>query len=151
LGLKSERSKKGYEDRAQQKPQPVEQEAEVVADGGEYGVDGVASAMGKVIAAHAVLGLEMTDHRFDGGASFHVALDLRGDAALRKPPAWLSITHISGQAEFETDLDVWAMKIARHRGMKKAIVALARRLAVIMHRIWVDGTEFRWSREEAAA
>jgi transposase len=27
--------------------------------------------------------------------------------------------------------------------MKKAIVALARRLAVIMHRIWVDGTEFR--------
>jgi hypothetical protein len=35
------------------------------------------------------------------------------------------------------------MKIARHRGMKKAIVALARRLAVIMHRIWVDGTEFR--------
>src|SRR5213596_123343 len=45
----------------------------------------------------------------------------------------------------------WAMKIARHRGMKKAIVALARRLAVIMHRIWVDGTEFRWTREVGAA
>jgi transposase len=45
----------------------------------------------------------------------------------------------------------WAMKIARHRGMKKAIVALARRLAVIMHRIWVDGTEFRWTRDVAAA
>jgi transposase len=37
-------------------------------------------------------------------------------------------------------LKAWAMKIARHRGMKKAIVALARRLAVILHRIWVDGT-----------
>jgi transposase len=48
-------------------------------------------------------------------------------------------------------LKAWAMKIARHRGMKKAIVALARRLAVIMHRIWVDGTEFRWSREVTAA
>jgi transposase len=48
-------------------------------------------------------------------------------------------------------LKAWAMKIARHRGMKKAIVALARRLAVIMHRIWVDGTEFRWTREETAA
>ena len=48
-------------------------------------------------------------------------------------------------------LKAWAMKIARHRGMKKAIVALARRLAVIMHRIWVDGTEFRWTREEAGA
>jgi hypothetical protein len=29
----------------------------------------------------------------------------------------------------------------------KAVVALARRLAVIMHRIWVDGTEFRWTKE----
>ena len=48
-------------------------------------------------------------------------------------------------------LKAWAMKIARHRGMKKAIVALARRLAVIMHRIWVDGTEFQWSRKETAA
>jgi transposase len=48
-------------------------------------------------------------------------------------------------------LKAWAMKIARQRGMKKAIVALARRLAVIMHRIWIDGTEFRWTREAAAA
>ena len=45
----------------------------------------------------------------------------------------------------------WAMQIARRRGMKRAIVALARRLAVILHRIWVDGTEFRWTRQEAAA
>jgi transposase len=43
------------------------------------------------------------------------------------------------------------MQIARRRGMKKAIVALARRLAVIMHRIWSDGTKFRWTRHEVAA
>ena len=48
-------------------------------------------------------------------------------------------------------LKAWAMQIVRRCGLKKAIVALARRLAVIMHRIWVDGTEFRWSRQEAAA
>jgi transposase len=48
-------------------------------------------------------------------------------------------------------LKAWAMKIARHRGLKKAIVALARRLAVIMHRIWIDGTEFRWTKGVAAA
>src|SRR5271167_2200855 len=48
-------------------------------------------------------------------------------------------------------LKAWAMQIARRRGMKKAIVALARRLAVIMHRIWVDGTEFQWTRDIAAA
>jgi transposase len=43
-------------------------------------------------------------------------------------------------------LKAFAMQIARRRGMKRAIVALARRLAVILHRIWVDGTEFRWTR-----
>ena len=48
-------------------------------------------------------------------------------------------------------LKAWAMQIARRRGMKKAIVALARRLAVVMHRIRVDGTTFRWTREEAVA
>ena len=48
-------------------------------------------------------------------------------------------------------LKAWAMQIAKRRGMKKAIVALARRLAVILHRIWVDGSEFRWTREQAAA
>src|SRR6188472_1711504 len=47
-------------------------------------------------------------------------------------------------------LKAWAMQIARRRGLKKAIVALARRLAVIMHRIWVDGTEFRWTRQQVA-
>src|SRR5258705_6791478 len=44
-----------------------------------------------------------------------------------------------------------AIKIATHRGMKKAIVALARRLAVMMHRRGGDGTEFRWTREVAVA
>jgi len=48
-------------------------------------------------------------------------------------------------------LKAWAMQVARRCGMKKAIVALARRLAVIMHRIWVDGTEFRWTREAVPA
>ena len=47
-------------------------------------------------------------------------------------------------------LKAWAMKIAKRRGLKKAIVALARRLAVILHRIWVDGSEFRWTREQAS-
>jgi transposase len=40
------------------------------------------------------------------------------------------------------------MNVAKRRGRQKAIVALARRLAVIMHRIWSDGTEFRWTRQD---
>lgn len=45
----------------------------------------------------------------------------------------------------------WALEVARRRGMKRAKVALARKLAVILHRMWVDGTTFRWSREAAVA
>ena len=41
-----------------------------------------------------------------------------------------------------TALKSWAMKIARRAGMKKAKVALARKLAVIMHRMLADGTAF---------
>lgn len=48
-------------------------------------------------------------------------------------------------------LKAWAMNIARRRGRQKAIVALARRLAVIMHRMWSDGTEFRWTKETMPA
>ena len=36
----------------------------------------------------------------------------------------------------------WGMKLARRAGMKKAKVALARKLGVILHRMWVDGTPF---------
>jgi transposase len=50
-------------------------------------------------------------------------------------------------------LRAWAMRIAGRHGMAKAKakVALARKLAVVMHRMWVDGSEFRWGREPTAA
>ena len=48
-------------------------------------------------------------------------------------------------------LKAWALRVARARGLKRAKVALARKLAVVLHRLWVDGTEFRWNREAAAS
>jgi len=41
-----------------------------------------------------------------------------------------------------TALKSWAMRLAKRAGMRKAKVALARKLAVIMHRMLVDGTLF---------
>lgn len=38
----------------------------------------------------------------------------------------------------------WGLKLAKKKGMKKAIVAVARKLAVIMHRMLIDKTEFRY-------
>lgn len=44
----------------------------------------------------------------------------------------------------------WAAGMVKRVGGKKARVALARKLAVILHRIWVDGSEFRWTKEVTA-
>jgi transposase len=48
-------------------------------------------------------------------------------------------------------LKAWGVRLARRVGGKKARVALARKLAVLMHRVWTDGTEFRWTKEAATA
>lgn len=45
-------------------------------------------------------------------------------------------------------LKSWALGVAKRRGTKKARVALARKLGVILHRMWIDGTSFRWTNEE---
>ena len=47
-------------------------------------------------------------------------------------------------------LKAWGMRVAQRRGLRRAIVAVARRLAVVLHRMWVDGSEFRWSKDSAA-
>lgn len=42
-----------------------------------------------------------------------------------------------------TWLRTWRAQLAQRRGRKIAMVALTRRIAVILHRIWIDGTEFQ--------
>jgi transposase len=41
----------------------------------------------------------------------------------------------------------WGLDIAKRRGLKRAKVALARKIGVILHRMWIDGTSFRWTKE----
>ena len=47
-------------------------------------------------------------------------------------------------------LRAWGMKVAKARGMARARVAVARKLAVILHRMWSDGAEFRFGKEPGA-
>ncbi len=46
-------------------------------------------------------------------------------------------------------LKAWGIRLAKRIGFRKAKVAVARKLAVILHRMWIDGTEFKWSAKEA--
>ena len=45
----------------------------------------------------------------------------------------------------------WARRIKKRSGHKKACVALARKLAVILHRMMITGEAFRWPNTKAAA
>ena len=47
-------------------------------------------------------------------------------------------------------LKAWGMALAKRRGMKRATVAVARKLAVLLHRLWSDQADFRWSSEAVA-
>jgi hypothetical protein len=45
---------------------------------------------------------------------------------------------------------VSGIRLAKTRGHRRAVIAVARKLAVILHRMWVDGTVFRWGAQEEA-
>src|SRR4051794_39114273 len=66
-----------------------------------------------------------------GDPSVRVALFEAAHVMLTRSTKWSS-------------LKPWAVKPARRRGLKHAKVALARKFAVILHHMWVGGTEFRF-------
>jgi len=53
------------------------------------------------------------------------------------------------RAQRFSPLKAWGMRLMNRIGGRKARIAVARKLAVILHCIWTDGTEFSWTREEA--
>jgi len=48
-----------------------------------------------------------------------------------------------------SSLKAWGMHIAKTRGHRRAVIAVARKLAVVLHRMWIDDTQFRWGTEGA--
>ena len=71
-----------------------------------------------------------------------------GDAAMRAV-LYQSALSLLTRSKRYSSIRVWGLGIAKRRGLRRAVVAVARKLAVLMHRIWADGTEYRWQREAA--
>jgi transposase len=101
----------------------------------------------RAVGAHVGL----TPRRYQSGEiDYDGRVSKSGDAMLRTmlyEAAQSLLTHPSGKWSW---LKAWGLRVAQRRGMKRAIVAVARRLAVVLHRMWVDGTEFRWSNSTTA-
>jgi transposase len=100
-------------------------------------------------AVGPILGL--TPKLKESGESKRVGcISLCGDAMMRTllyEAAQTLLTRVTKRSW----LKAWAMNIAKRSGKRNAIVALARRLAVIMHRMMSDGTEFCWTRGDLPA
>jgi transposase len=72
-----------------------------------------------------------------GDADVRATLYAAANAMLMRSIAWSS-------------LKAWGMRLMKTKGRRRAIVAVARKIAVLLHRMWIDGTEFRFGSEAAA-
>jgi transposase len=71
------------------------------------------------------------------GDSFtRTALFAAANVMLSRSTQWTALKH-------------WGITVAKRSSLKKAKVAVARKLAVIMHRMWRDGTPFHWTAQQA--
>jgi len=99
----------------------------------------------RTVAAH----FGLTPRRFQSGE-----LDLEGhisrcgDAGVRSTLYTAANAMLTRSSKWSS-LKAWGMKLAKTRGHRKAVIAVARKLAVILHRMWIDDTQFRWGTEAA--
>ena len=73
-----------------------------------------------------------------------------GDAMVRTALYEAANVLLSRVTRFSA-LKRWGLQVAKRRGLKRAKVAVARKLAVILHRMWLDGTAFRWTKTKVVA
>jgi len=73
-----------------------------------------------------------------------------GDAMVRTALYEAANVLLSRVTRFSA-LKRWGLQVAKRRGLKRAKVAVARKLAVILHRMWLDGTTFRWTKTKVVA
>jgi transposase len=93
----------------------------------------------KIVGAH----FGMTPTKYQSGETDRSGrISKIGDASVRAALYEAAHVILTRPVKGCTALKSWAMRIARRAGMNKAKVALARKLAVIMHRMLADGTTF---------
>lgn len=104
-------------------------------------------ASSKTVGAH----FGLTPKKYQSGETdITGSISRVGDAMVRSALYEAAQVMLTRVGKFST-LKRWAMEVAKRRGQKRAKVALARKLATVLHRMWVDGADFRFGKKEAAA
>jgi transposase len=100
----------------------------------------------KAVGAH----FGLTPKKYQSGETDVTgAISKVGDAMVRTALYEAANVLLSRTTRFST-LKRWALEVARRRGLKRAKVALARKLACVLHRMWAEGTEFCWGKDLTA-
>jgi len=107
-----------------------------------------ADRFSKVSDVGAFLGL--TPRRYQSGETdYSGRVSKCGDAAMRGL-LFEAASCVIRQVKRFSALKSWAVRLVARRGFKKAAVATARKIAVLMLTIWKNGTEFAWTKEATA-
>ena len=93
----------------------------------------------------------LTPRRYQSGETDNPGrISKAGDADVRR--ALYTAAHaLMTRSDAWSTLKAWGLRLAKIRGHRRAVVAVARKLAVILHRMWLDGTGFRAARIEVTA
>jgi transposase len=120
-----------------------------------------APGVGPIIALSFVTAID-TPHRFHRSEDVGAYLGLTPkkyqsgnvdrDVGISKSGSTMTRTHLVGAATVLltsskkwSPLRAWGMKIAKRRGFSIARIAVARKLAIILHRMWINEQDFRWT------
>jgi transposase len=86
--------------------------------------------------------------RQSGEKETRTGITRRGDRATRTA-LYLAAGNLIRVTSKPSWLKTWGREVAARRGLRKAIVAVARRLASVLHQMWVNETDFRWEAKAA--
>ena len=94
--------------------------------------------------------LGLTPRRYQSGATDVSGRISRCGDELTRTALYEAANTLLVRSRKWSALRAWGMQVARRRGMGRARVAVARKLAVILHSMWRDGSDFRWGKEVPA-
>ena len=99
----------------------------------------------RTVAAH----FGLTPRRFQSGeVDYPGHISKAGDPDVRSA-LYVAAHALMSRSEKWSSLKVWGRRLAKIKGHRRAVIAVARKLAVILHKMWLDGTEFRYGATEA--
>jgi transposase len=99
----------------------------------------------RTVAAH----FGLTPRRFQSGELDNPGrISKAGDPDVRCA-LYIAAHSLVVRSEQWCSLKIWGIKLMRTKGHRRATIAVARKLAVILHQMWLNGTDFRYGSTEA--